>query len=692
MTGITDCNLIKKEETKMKKLLLFLATVAVVTSCEKDILADVAVDNDVTEAQQITINASTEGAATRVNISDDSAEGYTVEWKEDDMLGGWAWDGPYNNSTFNEFTIADGGYGATNSTFTGSISYTTDESVIRFVHPYTTTALNVYEEKEVTSSSGYVYNNKYYYGFDINLSAQEAGALNDNTYMVSNKISATEIGNASLSMSHLGAMMELNFKALEGYTLYKVVVKDIPTIASVDLREDDDVVVATTDGDMTISVGSNVLPIDGIYTVAFNIIPFTVASGDVLEVESYYTKDGAYYSATTTITASNDVTFARATRNSVNVSVSESDLVGEAAPVELTSTTITGDDFLSGSYTSNDGDGVYQGIAMNVTNCYLQSSSIQMAKSSQSGGAGTFYNTVALNGLAEIVAVVATNSIVVYAGSEENPSTVVTGANGVYTIPDGCSYFKITATSSYAQVTSVTFKYVSMEGASPSISTDTTSITFEPEAGTFDVELAKANCVGTEEITASSDNSQFTTSVSGKIVTVTAAANNTDASISGTISISIDGGNTIEIPVAQKTVSVLYAPTTTVDATYFAGDDDTVTNVFGKTGSVATVVAIDDTNITFTCAGKASTASAYYYNSSVGNLRIYNKEEMTIATTDGSLITSIEITYVSGYAYISEADCGDFSTSGTLSTWSGSSEAVTFTANGTNRITSIKIN
>ncbi len=681
----------------MKKLLLFLATVAVATSCEKDILADVATP-DSSDAKQITISASTEGAATRVNVSDDGAAGYNVEWKADDKLGGWAWDGPYSNSTFNKFTIAEGGYGATNSTFTGSISHTTDASIIRFVHPYTTTALNVYEEKEVTSSSGYVYTNKYYYGFDINLANQEAGALNDNTYMVSNKISGSSADGASLSMTHLGAMMELNFKALNDLTLYKVVVKDIPTIASVDLRADDDVVAQTTAGDMTITVGSNVLPIDGIYTVAFNILPFTVASGTALEVVSYYKKsDDTYYSATTQITASNDVTFARATRNSVNVLVTESDLVGEAAPVELTETTITGSDFYvkgtNGSgYTSNNGEWDYQGITLQVTDCYNNNSGIQMKS-----GSGIFYNTLALNGLAEIeLAInssVAPTLPVIYAGSEQNPTTEIDGVNGVYTIPDGCSYFKVAAfNGAYVVLSSITFKYVSIEGALPSISTDTTSITFEPEADTFDVELAKANCVGTEEITASSDNSQFTTSVSGTTVTVAAVANNTDAPISGTISISIDGGNTIEIPVSQKTASVSYAPTTTVDATYFAGADDTQTNIFGKNESVTTV-AIDTTNITFAFAGTATNPAAYYYTSEVGNLRIYNGEDMTIATTDGSLITSIEITYTgTSYAKIISADCGEFSTSGTLSTWSGSSDAVKFTANGTNRIASIKIN
>ncbi len=305
----------------MKKLLLFLATEAVATSCEKEIISDVAVDSN--ESKQITVSASTEGVATRVSVTGNEAKGFDVEWLESDELGGWS-DGNYNNPTFNKFTMGE--HGATNSTCTGFIQYAKDEYHVRFIHPYTTTTLDKYVEDETDTYK------KFYYGFDINLSAQKAGALNSNTYMISNTVSYADVEDAQLSMSHIGAMMELNFKAIEGYTLTKVVVKDIPAIASIYLREEEDYLTKTQNSDVTITdVESN--------TVAFNILPFTVEMNDALTVVSYYKNGDNYYSATTAITASSkDVEFARATRNSINVMVVEDDLEEEQASAALTTT------------------------------------------------------------------------------------------------------------------------------------------------------------------------------------------------------------------------------------------------------------------------------------------------------------------------------------------------------------------
>ncbi len=534
----------------MKKILLFLATVAVAASCTKDIIDNATFDAEANDTKQITINASTDGAATRVNVSDDGAQGYTVEWKEDDCLGGWAWNGPYSNSTFNKFTIAEGGYGATNSVFEGEIKYTSDESTVRFIHPYTTTALNKSEAKDVVFDSG-TYAKDFYYGFDIDLSNQNAGALNDNTYMISNTIDVAEIDNASLSLSHIGAMIELNFKALEGYTLTKVVVKDIPTVASIDLREEENFVTSTTDGDMTISVGSMLAPFDGIYTIAFNILPFTVTGGDALEVVSYYTKDGVSYSATTTINASNDVTFARATRNSVNVLVAECDLNEEEAPAVLTSTTITGDDFLSDNYASNDGEKIYQNITLQVANAYKNNSGIQLKS-----GVGLFYNTVALNGLAEISfeinSAATTNMPTIYVGETVSLTTSVNAVNGVCTIPAGCKYFRVVADNGYVVITKMTFTYESIAGQEPTVkSVAPTALAFVQEGETLTAEVSGTR-LDEVELEAISDNDHFVASIDGTTLTVTAGENANEDKLTGTVTVRIAGETEgVEVAVSQ---------------------------------------------------------------------------------------------------------------------------------------------
>lgn len=69
----------------------------------------------------------------------------------------------------------------------------------------------------------------------------------------------------------------------------------------------------------------------------------------------------------------------------------------------------------------------------------------------------------------------------------------------------------------------------------PMLKVDPTSLSFSADGGSKDITATLLN--STDAITAESDNAQFTTSVAGNVITVTAAANTTTDNISGTITI-----------------------------------------------------------------------------------------------------------------------------------------------------------
>jgi len=90
----------------------------------------------------------------------------------------------------------------------------------------------------------------------------------------------------------------------------------------------------------------------------------------------------------------------------------------------------------------------------------------------------------------------------------------------------------------------------------PSISVDPTELTIPTAGGDQNVTVTAKN-FGTYTVSAVSDNTHFTTAVSGNVVTVTAPANETDAEISGTVTITVtDGTNTLTAEVAVKQVAV----------------------------------------------------------------------------------------------------------------------------------------
>lgn len=88
----------------------------------------------------------------------------------------------------------------------------------------------------------------------------------------------------------------------------------------------------------------------------------------------------------------------------------------------------------------------------------------------------------------------------------------------------------------------------------PVIKLDTTSVELMRAGGSVDVNVTLKNI--TESIVAVSDNAQFTTSVNGNVVTISASENNTGADINGIVTISA-GGVSAQVTVKQAAEDVV---------------------------------------------------------------------------------------------------------------------------------------
>ncbi|MCQ2302697.1 MAG: InlB B-repeat-containing protein [Bacteroidales bacterium] len=118
--------------------------------------------------------------------------------------------------------------------------------------------------------------------------------------------------------------------------------------------------------------------------------------------------------------------------------------------------TLLPDNFGGESYASNDGDKEINNVTLTIKDVYKNSSTIQMKASS-----GSLNNKYALGQkITSVVVDVKTNSVQVYEGSANDSWAEVTGSNGTYTFSDGKAYFKVTSTSKYAQVNSITVNYI----------------------------------------------------------------------------------------------------------------------------------------------------------------------------------------------------------------------------------------
>ncbi len=312
----------------MKHLLFPLLTLLLNVGCNDISASGASYENP---THQVTIVASTHCATdTRVNLTDDSAGGYTVNWSEGDKLGGW-FAMEDNDSSLAEFTMAE--YGTQTSTFTGSAP---SVECARFVYPYS--------ESITLYAKDASYNN----AMDISLSEQVAQSdlahMTSTTYMVSQicDMSADTQSLTNLSMRHLASVIELNLKC-DDATNYKLINATvdgdmIPAKVCVDLTRDieEEYFEVLESGAINIEV-PQFESIDGIFTLPFTSFPFEIANGDEITVTATFIDDeGAIFEMSKSLANSSEaVTFARATKNTLNVALGTLESIGQKR-VEIT--------------------------------------------------------------------------------------------------------------------------------------------------------------------------------------------------------------------------------------------------------------------------------------------------------------------------------------------------------------------
>ncbi len=102
-------------------------------------------------------------------------------------------------------------------------------------------------------------------------------------------------------------------------------------------------------------------------------------------------------------------------------------------------------------------------------------------------------------------------------------------------------------------------------------------------------------------------------------------------------------------------------------------------------GSNLTEVTVGNVKLTFAKAG-GSNAPKFY--TSDNSARLYQNNTLTIASiADSQPLTKVVMTFISGKAPQSGVDYGvDLTTSGTVSTWEGSTQSFTLTNNGSDQL------
>ncbi len=203
----------------------------------------------------------------------------------------------------------------------------------------------------------------------------------------------------------------------------------------------------------------------------------------------------------------------------------------------------------------------------------------------------------------------------------------------------------------------------------PLLIVDPESLSFDAAGGEKTITATLMN--STETITAESDNAQFTTAVSGNVVTVTAKANTGADAVTGVI--------TVKAGALSKSVAVSQngANSTTVTLT--------MSDYFTENTNVA------DQSFTFGDFGFSFTKnnnSTSNYNAGDGGIRFYQNDVMTI-DGNGKTMTSIKFTTYGGKNGPLAPDPGAFDAE-TL-TWTGSAAKVAFTATAQIRFSAIEI-
>lgn len=286
------------------------------------------------------------------------------------------------------------------------------------------------------------------------------------------------------------------------------------TVAANDAEEAREGVVTVTYGDLTktVTVKQNAKPAEGSGDVVTNTVTYTVSSKSACTTSGTAPtgSSAAYtqtYSTTEQITANNSATF-----------------------------------------TLNGYEGAtIKGITLNM-------------KSNASKGAGTFSVVAGSTTLASIASATTFNK---WYDNTSYGSTFrdihVTLTNDAYVIKSGESVVvKFEATTNSIYIHSITIDYEigggstpEPEPATPVLSVNPTSLSFDAAAGSKTIACTIENEVSGQNVTATEDVDWLSTSVSGKTVTVTATENTTTSERTATVTIAYTGAESETVTVNQ---------------------------------------------------------------------------------------------------------------------------------------------
>lgn len=246
------------------------------------------------------------------------------------------------------------------------------------------------------------------------------------------------------------------------------------------------------------------------------------------------------------------------------------------------------------------------------------------------------------------------------------------------------SEIKFGSTSAQVRLTKIVVTYTpSGGGDTPTLTDNDITITGAPIALAFDLynkadaQVVSYTTSSTGAVTiepASSEFFTYTHNAEAKTITVTPTAVTTSAQ---TITIKQAADDTYKAGTATFTVSV--DDSTPFDGAIFdAITDKDENNTSQGAGSIT------KGNVTFSCTdGILGNGSEY---------RMYKNSTTTISTTDGSTITQIEFTGVSGYAASNFKKQTGWATSDYDGVWTGEAQSVSFEASGAQvRATVIKV-
>ncbi len=208
-------------------------------------------------------------------------------------------------------------------------------------------------------------------------------------------------------------------------------------------------------------------------------------------------------------------------------------------------------------------------------------------------------------------------------------------------------------------------------------SVNPTSLLFAKDGGSQDITAIVSN-QGSNAITATvTPASAGTATVSGNVVTLTANANTEALSISATLTIAIEGGNSVDVPVTVEGT----APVVTFDLTAPQKPASVGTGAYGHSETVPQVVS-DPITIDFT---NGSTPTRLWISGEVSEVRAYKGATATIS---GANIIKVEVV-ADKPANISLTDAAQ----GTLTDgiWTGDATSLGLSFSATTKITAIKV-